>query len=778
VPALESVCLAVPAGRAFAYAPRMSSALHITHLKLDWLRRRREELRAQYEAITARANATEDPTARVDALRAGLAALRAGSELLHPESQLLEDVIPLGATSVAMATWRARLEQELAWGRARAEYGWLFAGLIEEWVATAEAAIARAEARCAAAEPVRGKDSAFDLAIVDELFTNPEIWDPVRVALAEVARKEASEAASSYEVETALDAIANGPYRSHALRRQARQVTSDHTLRSEYTSAVSLMIDGSMAWDWPATGVPARVVEAIDRFRTYLEPELLDALFLEVVGTRWSDELATRLAAATRPTAHPGDELVDRLHETLDEQTWLPPFITVNQTRGSSHYVSADAVFDAPDAFEEWLAKLHTRIHGLRAIHPDAPVYVVVADIAAMGPSLPHEVLDRVAAGVGIPDSWRTFIARYLAVPVRDAAGGVARCRRGIFPDQRLAIALAETALAAIEARIREVTHVQVIRLLDDFAFVTHDPAALASVWALFRRLLAAVGLTLNPEKSRAMVVFGDAPLPPDLPAGPIRAGHLELGRDGAWTIDRAAVAHALAETRARVHACASVFEAAQVFSDCVRVALRRMSPFAVFEVAHVREVARAIACFYDELEGPGAGIVAHLVSRMKARMPDVDATSIASGVWYWPRTAGGVGLFDATAQLAALHSAWRATPPLAALPRELTEDKLEAFMRSLKRRVRAPRQPPCPPEVEARIVDFVRRGAELRGEELDEDTPARQLRHELNFYWQWVVAIHGPTVLDRFGTFRFVEASRVPFGAIVELGWLGSSRG
>jgi hypothetical protein len=756
----------------------MSATLHITHLKLDWLRRRREELRAQYDAITARANAAEDATARVDALRAGLAGLRAGSELLHPESQLLEDVLPLGATGVAMATWRARLEQEMAWGRARAEYGWLFAGLIEEWVATAEAAIARAEARCAAAEPVSGRESAFDLAIVDELFADPARWDPVRVGLAEVARKEASEASNLLEVETALDAIANGPYRSHALRRQARQVSGDETLRSEYTSAVSLMIDGLTAWDWPATGVPARVVEAIDRFRTYLEPELLDALFLEVVGTRWSGELSSKLVAPMRPTSRQGDELVDHLHDTLDDETWLPPFITIDQTRGSSHYVSADAVFDAPDVFEEWLAKLHARIHGMRAIHPGAPVYVVVADITAMGPSLPHEVLDRVAARVGIPDAWRAFIARYLAVPVRDAAGNVARCRRGIFPDQRLAIALAETLLVAIETRIREVTQVQAIRLLDDFAFVATDPAALASAWALFRRLLAAVGLALNPEKSRAMVVFGDAPLPPDLPAGPIRAGYLELGRDGAWTIDRAAVAHTLAEARDRVHACASVFEAAQVFSDCVRVTLRRMSPFAVFGIAHVREVARVIACFYDELDGPGAGIVAHLVSRMKARMPDVDATSIASGVWYWPRTAGGVGLFDATAQLAALHSAWRAMPPLAALPPELTEETHTAFMRSLQRRVWAPRQPPCPPEVEARIVDFVRRGAELRGEELDEDQTARQLRHSLNFYWQWVVAIHGPTVLDRFGTFRFVEASRVPFGAIVELGWLGSSRG
>src|SRR5688572_29506941 len=112
------------------YAARMSS-LHITHLKLDWLRRRRDELGAKYDAIAARAAAVGDAVDRLRVLRDGLAELRAGTEQLHPEALVLEDVLPLGGphTTVSIETWRARLEQELTWGRARAEYGWLFAGL-------------------------------------------------------------------------------------------------------------------------------------------------------------------------------------------------------------------------------------------------------------------------------------------------------------------------------------------------------------------------------------------------------------------------------------------------------------------------------------------------------------------------------------------------------------------------------------------------------------------------------------------------------------------------
>jgi hypothetical protein len=136
--------------------------------------------------------------------------------------------------------------------------------------------------------------------------------------------------------------------------------------------------------------------------------------------------------------------------------------------------------------------------------------------------------------------------------------------------------------------------------------------------------------------------------------------------------------------------------------------------------------------------------------------------------------------LFDATSQLAGLYSWWseKALPPIA-LPakREDLVGPSNPLYRFLQTISIHPRQPPFTLDVSARIVDFVRRGAELQGKELDDDQTPHQLRHGLSFYWQWVVALHSPTVLEQFGTFRFVEASRMPFGAIVELGWLGPSR-
>jgi hypothetical protein len=393
-----------------------------------------------------------------------------------------------------------------------------------------------------------------------------------------------------------------------------------------------------------------------------------------------------------------------------------------------------------------------------------------------MGPSIPHEVLDRAAQRIGVSPAWCGFFARYLAVPVRTASGEVVQCRRGIYPDQMLALSLAELVLLAIQLRIEELSGVAVIRLIDDFAFVTSDATALAKAWRVFHELITGVGLTPRAEKCCGTVLFGEAELPPEIPAGVVRAGHLVLRRDGSWSIDQTAVEQALVDVRQRVHACTSVFDAAQVFSDGVRVTLRRMSPFAVFGIEHLRELGRSVARFYDDFNGPGAGIIAHLTSRVSAHMPDVDVSIIPEGVWFWPRTAGGVGLYDATSQLAGIHAWWRKAPATVVLPRELTEDDVDAFDQTLRPCEITARQPPFSAELEGRIADFVRRGDELRGKAADPKKTTSQLRHRLSFYWQWVVALHGPTLLEQLGTFRFVEASRVPFGAIIELGWLGSS--
>lgn len=145
------------------------------------------------------------------------------------------------------------------------------------------------------------------------------------------------------------------------------------------------------------------------------------------------------------------------------------------------------------------------------------------------------------------------------------------------------------------------------------------------------------------------------------------------------------------------------------------------------------------------------------------------------------PRAAaGGLGLFDVAAQLAPLHSSFRTQPrprgtfsPGAKGEQRRRLDAWKEFLDTLDP-VPRPRQPEYHLELGARIGDFVVRGQQIYGKEEDEELSLQKLRHELAFYWQWVIALRGRQLLDAFGTFRFIEAARVPLAALVELGWLG----
>jgi hypothetical protein len=219
------------------------------------------------------------------------------------------------------------------------------------------------------------------------------------------------------------------------------------------------------------------------------------------------------------------------------------------------------------------------------------------------------------------------------------------------------------------------------------------------------------------------------------------------------------------------------------VFSRRIRETLRKLVPFAL-GTRHLEAIGRRAASFYEDLHGPGRSLHDGLRARIARAIPGCDPLSIPDAVFYWPRTAGGLGLFDVAAQLAGLCSGFRALPPppTAFTPDARAEqrgeqrrraDAWKAFLDGLDPVPRL-RQPEPHLELSARIADFVIRGREIYGEREDKDESLAALRHDLSSYWQWVIALRGRQLLDAFGTFRFIEAARVPLAALVELGWLG----
>ena len=67
------------------------------------------------------------------------------------------------------------------------------------------------------------------------------------------------------------------------------------------------------------------------------------------------------------------------------------------------------------------------------------------------------------------------------------------------------------------------------------------------------------------------------------------------------------------------------------------------------------------------------------------------------------------------------------------------------------------PSEPGETPEREALVKDFIERGKEISGGHQD----------SLSSYWQWILAIYGPEILESFGTFRFLITELVPLQLI-----------
>jgi hypothetical protein len=752
----------------------------LTQLKLDYLRARRDELRARYRALEDTVIAG-DHRSCLDAY-ARLASFKSGTESLHPDAAIFADVLavdPDGVLTHGSVDVAARLARELATGRARAEYTWVFAELVKQW-ALAHAGPAE-ELPADTGGVIVGRALPVDLALVDAVFaSHPEAWAAVAAQLQEFDREDASEYVSSSEAESVLEEIAGAPYRSEAQRREARAVAKDETLVGEYAGALTLLFDALDTWRWPEAGVPVRVVRAEDKLRHYLDDDLLTVVFVELIAERWAHVIQRGFREHVWSVFDVPAPALQHLRELLDREAWNNSFgVLLSKAGGSSHYTRADAVLDEADAICRWFTAVHQRIHALHALE-GRPVHVLVTDIAAFGPSLSHELIDRVLEGIGMPARWRALIARFLAVPVHTERG-VEPCRRGIYPDHRLGMVMAEVVMSLVDLAVYQRTGVVPVRLVDDIALISDDPDALRRAWAVLREVLTGFGLAVRDDRTVATTVLGDHPA--DLPAGPVTIGHLHLQPDGSWRIDDDAVATARTAIWAAVESAPSVLDAVNRFSDRARATMRKLIPFAPLGGEHVSAIGRRFAALFDDLGGPGRGLIPALKARIAATLPGCDVAAIPDAVWFWPRTAGGMGLYDVAAQLAALHAhrrtLYKAPPvfrrrvPTKGADVVQYEHEWTRLLAALEATPK-PRQPEYTIELGARIADFVIRGQQIYGKDV-EDQDLRKLRHDLTFYWQWVIAIRGQGLLDALGTFRFIEVARIPLATLIELGWLGS---
>lgn len=801
-----------------------SSEQFITQMKFRELREQREKALAAYEQLEHMTAMAPDDAARLRVLYAGLQELRFAKQALHPNVANLELIIheldQRWVPTETIAFWRAELARELERGKMRAEIVYTFGALLEEWAAENARETAGNLAQDAARVELLARASqdravTIDTRFIDELIAASNLADEEwlkewRQTIAEALTLEITYLPDgSPGLAAFLKPISMDPFRSASVRGQAQRFLLDPMLLKELTDALTILIDHLDEWDWPASGVPAQAQFARSKWRLVLDEDLPTALFLDYLGERWRfvfDSLwrrqsTTRLWRLKRLLELGAPDVIIRNERQMlgrgrmtnpqrgldiwavdeDRPTELDPNISAEELltfwgeSGSIYEKRATAQdqlrrfdrfnsyndMDATGGMDAAVNLIHAEIELGRAAFPERPMYVVKLDLMDYYPSLSHELVLALLDRLGLPPEQLEFFRRYLRVRINDDGREVI-VRSGLTIRRRLADSLSELILRLMDAHVERAARVQVVRFMDDICLIAASAEEAVKAWNAAQAFCQACGLALNEAKCGAVCIGGE--LPPELPDAPPQWLLLALDRDGQWQVHAPAFEAHLEQTRQQLARANSIIARTQLYNAGATYLEQALALNVALGAIHRRSVDDAVARWHYTFFGDDSGIVGTLRSTIRERFVTADpAVSLPEAWFYWPITAGGLGLRQIVLRAGSYAEGARRhqQPPV---PHDRPDDWQRranewatvygALLAEVKPVDPAPNQ-----VMETLVRDFISRGADLSSGK----------QKTLSAYWRWILYIYGPQILDSFGTFRFLFGELVPLQLLTE---------
>lgn len=802
-----------------------STTQFITQMKLRELRRQRAKLREAYESLSEAVAGARKPSDRLHKLYEGLRGMTFAGQPLHPDVVNLEILLHEAESGAAspdvLSLWLGRMESELAAGRTRSEFVYLFGALLEEWARGEAVDESLGEEANAARDRLLGKAQA-----PLEPNRHHEVLDPLfnglGVGLVELANrvreavpKGLEMPVSGGELHGVLERLAGDIYRPASLRREARRFATNDELRKELSDALTILIADLSLWDWPEEGVSTRALWTRNKWRLYPEEDLPIACLLEILGMRWIGIFERifgdrELAIMTRQSRlqklielNAPDVIVenDRRMLRLAEQmvglgcaegadVWNED-VRKNETgtardlqaakgitasppesgsvvhrranaQGSMRHLHAGADYEGDyGEINQAVLLVNAEIQLARAAYPNRPIYVIKVDLQDYYPSLPHDLLLDILRRLGLSEAQLGFFTRFLKPPLQSEGQKPTRMRRGVPMGHALSGLLAELLMRLMEQYIQQKAPVRIVRIVDDLCLLTPNAETAVAAWEQIELFCDACGLRINRAKSGALCLGGE--LPARLPTGPPRWGMLELDQLGRWTVHQETYEAHLQQSRTRLANAPSIFSFVQLYNANLKYLLNAVVLGGPLGDLHRESAERAVLRFHHDFFAAGHGILDELRKQISERFLH-DATensTIPEGWIFWPITAGGLGLKNPHVVAGQYQAAYRDREPLD-IPesRAVGWDRLDAEWGAFYGQFLDRIEPLEPIEtkvMESLIEDFIARGAEISSGRQDSLTP----------YWRWILCTYGPQILERFGTFRFLITELVPLQLI-----------
>lgn len=783
----------------------------LTQIKLAEMQRQRGLLVAQYAAIEREAAEAASPLERLRKLYDGLHRIQFAQKLVHPDVSnydLLFFEADMERPSAALMQERIRqLEQELERGRRRAEYAFLFSRLLNEWQQEPETT---ADATPSADKPDWSflwteEPAAFRLDFLRDFFVrNEQHFAKWRESVQEFVDKEALAPVTSEEMIWLLGSVGGSIYRQPTLRKLALEIKNNTALVAEYASVVTILLQNLEEWDWSADGINLHSLWVRHRWRPYLNEDLVTLLFLQLIGLRWGMQFKSlaqtyvfsgnkfkefqqhsSTASKTADEEENEDDFeADFEEDSEDEEEEEDAYYSVSGLRlnyrrelflpqcplSSYELESTDGYgdseesaksLDTPTPLEQLFGYLNADIRYHRAHTPDAPLFVAQTDLKDFFLRIPHPVLEALLEQLGVPETWRKFFGKYLRARVR-VGDSAHECRQGVVLDHLLSMIFADCLLMILDLHVWQQSELILLRLTDDIYWVTDSAEQAVEAWDAVQDFCAACGLTVNREKSGSLNLNGD-PLS-ELPQGILSWGLLQLQTDRTWRVEEAEFVRLQEVLRATAAAAPSTLSMIGQINAYLPFVHRSLGLGANLGENHLLRVGQQLGRFWGNLFGEGQGVVEEVLRRIQACSPD---TLLASGAFpeallYWPITAGGLGLSHPLLPVMAFHKKRQslsvAEVPSAELKSQHTAYQWYSYYSTMATLFTMD-DPESTTAMDNLIKDFVARSNEVGGGDIK----------DLSTYWKWIVATYGASVLEAFGTFRFLLTELVPLQLILQ---------
>ncbi|KAF3764204.1 hypothetical protein M406DRAFT_260637 [Cryphonectria parasitica EP155] len=503
---------------------------------------------------------------------------------------------------------------------------------------------------------------------------------------------------------TTLKWVIDGLVASDLVSNEQREVLKDfrsnNVILSEVADVLNMRISALESWNWDPSGVPIeqrRKVSGV--FSVHIHEDLLQAIFLQYIGVKWSVFLRTTfttfqsslawssltddipLAEKRRLEYYVGPVRQHRSLQKLRKKRYLTNYHVaklltspIAAAKPADGEVEASYCLDNCDTEEEIEKKIDTPVAAKQQLLHLLSTELVIntrlsgeltafhAVLADFETSLPHETILAVLKYLGISQIWCNFFLRFLQVPLRwndELSAPTKVQQRGVPASHVLSDVFGEAVLFCLDYSVNQAALGQLLwRYGEDMWFWSPDHATAVTVWTALENFVFITGTSLNYQKCGAARVTGNGlqgkPLDKALPAGQIRWGFLVLSPEtGQFEVDTSMIDVHIDELRKQLmEKQHSILAFIQTWNTYVGTFLTSNlgKPSNCFGQVHVDAMLAAHQHIQRRIfTGKGSGgfeATSSIIDYLKTSITErFGITDIPDGYFYFPTDLGGLEL-------------------------------------------------------------------------------------------------------------------------------------